>query len=106
LLRADIPVTATATIALSAAIVLCTFFGYLLFVFRYTDASCDTIKACYLLQTAPFLALLAAALLDRFTNSRPRTAIVVAAVLLLMWLHNLPAMLTHYPTPPHFTLAQ
>ena len=90
------PDVATATIAFAATIVLCTFAGYLWFIVNYTDASGDTIKASYILQTIPFLALMAAYLLRQMQQRTPRLAAVLIVLLIAVTAHNAPAMVTRY----------
>lgn len=88
-----------AALAFASAALFCTLAGFLWFVVQYTDTSGDTIKASYILQAFPFLALLAAAWLRRLLDRRPRAAAVVVAVLMAAWAHNAQAMLTRYLVP-------
>lgn len=93
---ADPPDVAGVMIAFAAAVVFCTLGGYLWFLVNYTDASGDTIKATYVLQTVPFLALLAAVVLRGLLARRPRAAAVLIVLLLAVTAHNAPAMITRY----------
>jgi len=77
--------------------VIGTLAGYVWFLANYADDSDDTVKGVYVLQMFPFLAVLGAVVLDRVAVARPRLGVVVTVVLTLVWLHNLPAMRTHYP---------
>jgi hypothetical protein len=57
----------------------------------------DTIKATYLLHVAPCLALLFGLLAARVEQKRPRLFSSMLLLLCLVDVHNLPAMITHYP---------
>ena len=85
------------TIAFAAAVVFFTLAGYFWFLVKYTDASGDTIKASYILQAIPFLALLTAVLLRQWQQTIPRFAAVAVVLLLAATAHNAPAMITRYP---------
>jgi 4-amino-4-deoxy-L-arabinose transferase-like glycosyltransferase len=84
------------TIAFTATIVFCTLGGYLWFIANYTDASADTVKASYILQTFPFIALLSAVFLRRLIDRAPRAATVLIVLLIAVTAHNAPAMVTRY----------
>jgi hypothetical protein len=86
-----------AVIAFATTAVIATLAGYLWFLVHYADDSDDTVKGVYVLQIFPFLALLGAMVLDRVRQRYPRTGVVLAVLLAGVWVHNLPAMLTHYP---------
>jgi len=75
--------------------------GYLWFFLRYPHpGNGDTIKATYLMQAFPLIALQTATLLPKVRHKWLITLLV--AVLLLVTLHNLPTMLTHYIDFPKF----
>ena len=57
----------------------------------------DTIKATYVLHVAPCLALLFGLLAARLEQKNPRLVSWMLALLCLVDVHNLPAMITHYP---------
>lgn len=84
--------------ALIFLLLVCSLVGYLWFLVQYrSPASGDTIKATYMMQVFVTLPLLAAEPL-RWLHKRSRAAFsVVIAGLLLVWAHNLPAMITHFP---------
>jgi hypothetical protein len=87
---------------LAVLVIVCSMAGYGWFLIRYqTDGQAgDLIKASHMLQVFPFLALLAGAALEQLrTWRRPAWAAIVIA-LALVYLHNMPAMLTHYVSPP------
>lgn len=69
--------------------------GYLWFVIRYPHSGDgDTVKATYLLQVFPFVAIQTAVFLRQI---RVRWVLILLAILLtLIALHNGPAMITHY----------
>jgi len=85
------------TIAFAALVVLSTMAGYYWFLTNYTDLNGDTIKASYILQTLPFLALMAAVFLRRLLDRWPRGTAVLLVLLVGVTAHNAPAMITHYP---------
>ncbi len=93
---ADPPDVPSLTVAFAALVVLATMAGYYWFLTNYTDANGDTIKASYILQTFPFLALTAAALLWRLLEHHPRLAAVPIVLLVAVAAHNVPAMVTNY----------
>ena len=69
--------------------------GYLWFVFSYPDSGDgDTIKATYLMQAYPFIALQTAALLQKIRS--PRLLALLGILLALVVAYNLPAMITHF----------
>lgn len=60
-----------------------------------------TIKASYVLQIFPWLALLGADAAARLRERRPRAFRILAAALVLVALHNAPTLITAYgPSPP------
>ena len=65
--------TSDSVIAFAAAAVAGTFGGYLWFLANYVDQSNDTVKATYVLQAFPFLALLGAAFLRRDAEAVSRS---------------------------------
>jgi hypothetical protein len=93
---ADPPDVAALTIAFAALVVGSTMAGYYWFLTNYTDTNGDTIKASYILQTFPFLALMAAVLVWRLLERAPRVAAVLIVLLVATTAHNAPAMITNY----------
>lgn len=89
----DVP---SVTLAFAALVVVSTMAGYYWFLTNYTDANGDTIKASYILQTLPFLALMGAALLWRLLDRRPRVAAALIVLLVAVTAHNAPSMVTRY----------
>ncbi|MDA0991911.1 MAG: DUF2142 domain-containing protein [Verrucomicrobia bacterium] len=71
-----------------------TFFLWFLLMFRTSEAS--GVKATYMLQIFPFLALLGGNLLARIRRASPLACILILLVLLTVWLHNLPAYFTRF----------
>ena len=88
--------TPRVTIAYTATIVFCTLGGYLWFIANYTDASADTVKASYILQSFPFIALLSAVFLRGLIDRSPRAAALLIVLLIVVTAHNAPAMITRY----------
>ena len=76
-------------------IVAATVAGYGWFLVMYPRA--DTIKATYLLQIFPPLAILSGELLARLGDRSERAYRAIMLVLGLALLHNLPAMVTRFP---------
>lgn len=72
--------------------------GYFWFLILYPSlCKGDTVKATYILQVAPLLALIAGSLFE-YVSQRWRWLYYAGLVgLALVLLHNLPAMVTHYP---------
>src|SRR5262249_50087968 len=88
--QAEVPGT-----ALAALIVFVSLLGYTAFLIQYPSLKDgDTIKASYLLQIFPFLAVLGAATLDQLAQSRPKLRPVSLIILLAFFAHNLPVLLT------------
>jgi hypothetical protein len=83
-------------------IILCSLAGYGWYLLRYQNhgQGGDLIKASHMLQIFPFLGLLAGEVLDRLWKWRPNIWVAVMIALGLVFLHNLPAMVTHYPLFP------
>lgn len=71
--------------------------GYGWFLIRYPNLNKgDTIKASYALHIFPILAILAAQPLTLLTRRWPRLFLATLAVLGLVFIHDLPAMLTRF----------
>jgi 4-amino-4-deoxy-L-arabinose transferase-like glycosyltransferase len=84
-------------LAFFTLVVAASFGGYLLFLVRYPEPGRgDTIKATYMLQAFPFLALLSARALVELHRRSPRWHRAAVVLLLLVWIHNLPAMITRH----------
>jgi hypothetical protein len=83
-------------------VVLCSLAGYGWYLLRYQNhgQAGDLIKASHMLQIFPFLGLLAGGLLEKLWKWRPGIWIALMIALALIFLHNLPAMVTHYPLFP------
>jgi hypothetical protein len=83
-------------------IILCSLAGYGWYLFRYQNQgqAGDLIKATHMLQIFPFMGLLAGGLLEKLWKWRPRIWTTVMTALALIFLHNLPAMITHYALFP------
>ena len=81
---------------MATGVVLLTFAGYFWFVVSYTDDKTDEIKASYLLQLVPCLALLTAAMLASLARRHPRLAVAAVAVLALAAVHNARAFWSVY----------
>lgn len=83
-------------------IVLSSLAGYGWYLLRYQNhgQGGDLIKASHMLQIFPFLGLLAGRVLENIWKWRPRFWIILMVALSLIFLYNLPAMVTHYPLFP------
>lgn len=75
--------------------------GYFWFLVMYPNlGKGDTIKATYLLQAYPFIALLIGLMLEVIREKTRLVYQIVTLLLVVVWLHNLPAILTHYISQP------
>jgi hypothetical protein len=81
---------------LLALLVLSTAAGYVWFIASYPNRNFDTVKASYPLQAYPPLALLTASLLNAIHKRHPRVALTCVALLVIVAIHNVPAMITRY----------
>lgn len=79
-----------------AFMVFATLLGYGWFVATYPNDHLDTVKASYPLQIFPLLAICASAMWCALHDRRPLFARMVGTAVLLVLLHNLPAMFTRY----------
>ncbi len=78
-------------------IVLVSLGGYLWFLVSYPrPENGDTIKATYMLQIFPFIALLAGEFLRWLENKNRLIFRVVVVLMTLVFLHNLPVLFSHY----------
>ena len=77
--------------------VVFTFIGYLWFTIRYpAKPSGDSIKATYMIQLFHLIAFLGLDVLERFKNKSYQRYILFIASMIIVYFHNLPAMITHY----------
>lgn len=84
-------------LALSVLAIGMTMAGYFLFLIMYPSiGKGDTIKATYVLQIAPFLAILVGVFLGSVERRSRAAYCLLLGALCLVFFHNLPAMLTHY----------
>jgi hypothetical protein len=91
--RSPVDKRSLALVLLSLGITACLYGWFLL---QYPDPRGTTIKASYVLQVFPCLALLAGLLLWRVQVKHPRLYLVLVGLLVLVWAIDLPAMLTRY----------
>jgi hypothetical protein len=72
--------------------------GYGWYLLRYQNQGQggDLIKATHMLQIFPFMSLLAGGILEKLWLWRSKVWITLMIVLAVIYLHNLPAMITHY----------
>ena len=83
--------------ALLSLIVLLSFLGYAWFLIRYPALdSGNTIKATYLIQVFPLMAVLGAYLLKRIGERWHYLERAVSVVLVLIFVFNFPALITHF----------
>ena len=81
-------------LGLSSNIVTATLLGYLWFVIRTRSGGPgDTLKATYFLQIFPFLAIQAGILLQKIRANQILYSLLF--ILIIITIHNLPAMVTH-----------
>jgi hypothetical protein len=83
-------------------IILSSLSGYGWYLLRYQNQGQggDLIKATHMLQIFPFMGILAGGLLEKLWMDRPKFWCIAMIALALIFLHNLPAMITHYPLFP------
>ena len=90
----------SAGFALLTLVIAMSVIGYLAFVIVYPDlGKGDTIKATYILQVAPFIAILSGKVLHLVGTRSTRAYNAILAVLLIIFAHNVPALITNYVTP-------
>ncbi len=78
-------------------ILLATIAGYFWFLVRYPyPGKGDTIKASFMLHLYPFIAILAGQVLQKIKSVSPLAGRLTLLLLFAVFLHNLPAMVTHY----------
>lgn len=89
----------TAALSLIVLMTGAAFAAYAWFLIRYPNlGKGDTVKAGFMVHTIPCAALLVGALVDRLGQFHPRAASALLGALLLVYLHNLPAMVTRFAT--------
>lgn len=86
--------------ALSALAVSTTLLGFLWFLVKYPSESGNTIKATYVIQIFPFIAILTAEAILFLRKHTPLIATVAVILLVAIGLHNTGAMMTRYPSLP------
>ncbi len=86
---------------LALLIITCSLAGYVWFLTRYqtNGQAGDLIKASHMLQVFPFLALLAGSALEQIRTWRRPVWTAIMIALALVYLYNMPAMITHYMLP-------
>jgi uncharacterized membrane protein len=87
---------------LSTLIVLISLAGYGWYLLRYQNhgQGGDLIKTTHMIQIFPLLGLLASGWLEKLEERKHVIWMILMIVLALIFLHNLPAMITHYPLFP------
>ena len=80
----------------STLLVLSTILGYLWFVYRYFAQTNLVIKATYVIQLFIALLFLSAGLMEAIRKKSPLAYNVILILLVLVFIHNLPAMFTRY----------
>jgi hypothetical protein len=83
-------------IPLFTTIILSTLLGYLWFLIQYPSPDGDTIKATYVLQIFPFIALLIGLFGAQISRDKHRIYPAMFGSILLIFLHNLGSVITHY----------
>ncbi|MCJ7579773.1 MAG: hypothetical protein MUP98_04470, partial [Candidatus Aminicenantes bacterium] len=78
-------------------LILSSILGYLWFHLEYpVPGEGDTIKATYMLQIFPFIALLTGGVMQRIRRISTPSYFLVLGTLAIVFIHNFNAMLTHY----------
>lgn len=78
------------------SIAIC-FFGYLWFQISFPEGNGDTNKATYILQIFHLLGLSAVIYLEKLREQNSKIYRIVIASLLIVFIHNFSAMLSHFP---------
>jgi hypothetical protein len=89
----DLP---TAAYALAQLVILVSLAGYLWFLIQYPHVVGDTIKASYVLQIYPLLALLGGAVLIWLRRWNEALYVALVVMLTLVAAHNVPMLITQY----------
>jgi 4-amino-4-deoxy-L-arabinose transferase-like glycosyltransferase len=84
------------TLTFLTLVAVCTVAGYTWFVTRYFMSSYTVVKATYVIQLFLALPILGAAFLERLRARNQTVYLVIMGLLALVWLYNLPAMITRY----------
>ncbi len=102
LFRDERPAVLSEASFLFMLVVLCSLAGYGWYLLRYQNQGVggDLIKATHMMQIFPFLGLLGGQFLARVDARWPRAWLVTMILMGAVVLHNLPAMVTHYPVWP------
>ena len=76
--------------------------GYGWYLLRYQNhgQGGDLIKTTHMIQIFPFLGILAGGILDKLWGRHHEIWTILMITLALIFLHNLPAMVTHYSLFP------
>ena len=70
--------------------------GFSWFIYSYVLASTKVLKATYMLQGLVVLLIPAAAALETIRARSSKAYLVIIAILVIAFIHNVPAMITHY----------
>lgn len=102
LFRKEHPEAPAEALFLFLLIVLFSMAGYGWYLLRYQNHGVggDLIKATHMLQIFPFLGLLGGEVMGKLHARRPRLWLWLMVAIGVVALHNLPAMVTHYPIWP------
>jgi hypothetical protein len=97
------PVTSrTAGLIIFTLVIISSMAGYGWYLLRYQNhgQGGDLIKATHMMQIFPFLGLLAGGFLEKIWERWPKMWLICMITLALIFIHNLPAMITHYSLFP------
>lgn len=83
-------------IPLFTTIILSTLIGYLWFLIQYPSPDGDTIKASYVLQIFPFMALLIGSVGARLSESKSRIYPFIISLFVFTFIHNLGSLFSRY----------
>jgi len=94
------PSTENVSYSFFMLLILSSMLGYLWFHLKYpVPGEGDTIKATYMLQIFPFVALLAGGVMERLRRISTLPYFLWLGTLAIVFLHNFNTMLTHYLPP-------
>lgn len=77
--------------------IIVSFFGYLWFLISFPSTSGDTNKATYIIQLFHLLGLCGALSIEKLKNINLKAYFSILSLLLLVFIHNLSSMMSHFP---------
>ena len=78
-------------------------FGFLWFLISYPSGDGDTNKGIYIIQLFHLLGLMAVLFLEKIKKNNKKIYLGISLTLFIIFLHNLSAMMSHFPQIELFT---